>query len=266
MLESKRYGQQARELFADAQKILKEALIHKKFRPKLVFGMFPCKRVGEDVVLYKDETCSEVLETLSFLRQQRQGKDGKNYLSLADFIRPEEQGLDYIGSFVVTIGKEVEQWADSLAADKDDYTSIMIKAVGDRLAEALAEAAHKWVRDLWGYGKEENLSFEDLVAEKYRGIRPAPGYPACPDHTEKATIWRLLDAEKQTGVKLTESFAMTPTSSVSGLYFAHPEAKYFRVGQILEDQVADYAVRKGMEQAEVEKWLAPNLAYDPQSE
>ena len=273
VLKSKKYGKQAKELFDDAQKLISDILIHKRFSPKVVFGFWPCNRVGEDVHVYEDETREKTVEVLHFLRQQKEksgagagagaGAGEGSYLSLSDFIAPYEKKVDYIGGFVVTMGANVEKWADEVAREKDDYKSIMIKAIGDRCAEALAEMAHKWARDMWGFGLKEDLSLKDLIEEKYRGIRPAPGYPACPDHTEKKTLWRLLDAQKATGVKLTENFAMTPASSVSGLYFAHEKARYFRVGNITKEQVEDYAGRKKMSVAEVEKWLAPNLAYEP---
>jgi 5-methyltetrahydrofolate--homocysteine methyltransferase len=214
-------------------------------------------------VIYEGEDRKNIVEVFHFLRQQKQKSDGGPYLSLCDFIAPKEAGVDYIGGFITTIGKGVESWADELAAKKDDYSSIMVKALGDRCAEALTELAHKWIRETWRFGLHENLSLDDLIKEKYQGIRPAPGYPACPDHTEKDAIWRLLDAEKNTGVKLTENYAMTPVSSVSGLYFAHPSARYFRVGNVIKDQIVHYAARKKMSVSEIQRWLAPNLGYDP---
>ena len=197
------------------------------------------------------------------LRQQWERKGQKDFRSLADYIAPANSGrTDYLGAFAVTTGHGCDELVAEFEAAHDDYNSIMAKAVADRLAEAFAEYLHQRVREEWGFGKNEGLSNEDLIAEKYRGIRPAFGYPACPDHTPKATLWKLLDAEKQTGIKLTESYAMWPAASVSGLYFAHPEARYFTVDRITKDQVESYAQRTGMTVAEVERWLAPNLGYD----
>ena len=203
------------------------------------------------------------LAKFHFLRQQGDKSDGVNR-SLADFIAPKESGLaDYIGAFAVTVGHGVEEFAKSFEEANDDYNAIMGKALGDRLAEAFAEYLHHRVRREWGYGRNENLTNDELIREKYRGIRPAAGYPACPDHTEKQLLWKLLEVENYTGIKLTESCAMWPASSVSGLYFAHPEAKYFAVGKIDRDQVKDWAKRKGMSLTDAERWLAPNLNYDP---
>lgn len=265
ILKSKKYGEQANDIFEDAQRLIKDVIINKRFNPKVVFGFWPCNRVGDDILVYEDETRNRVIEKLHFLRQQKEKSSSDAYLSLSDYIAPYESNIDYIGGFVVTMGQEVEQWADDLAARKDDYTSIMIKAIGDRCAEALAELTHKWARELWGFGLDENLSLNEMIEEKYQGIRPAPGYPACPDHTEKATLWRLLNAEESVKVSLTENFAMKPASSVSGLFFAHPKAKYFRVGNIDLDQVIDYANRKGIKPEEVERWLSSNLSYEPKN-
>ena len=200
--------------------------------------------------------------TFHFLRQQQE-KDGDGiYLCLADFIAPKESGRrDYIGGFAATAGEEVEAFSDSFKAKNDDYSAIMVKALGDRFAEALAEMIHRKARIIWSFGQDENLSYEDLIREKYTGIRPAPGYPACPDHTEKTLLWELLQAEINTGISLTENFAMNPPSSVSGFYFGHPEAKYFHVGKIDRDQIEDYAKRKNMAVEVVERWLRPNLGY-----
>jgi 5-methyltetrahydrofolate--homocysteine methyltransferase len=262
ILESEKFGAEARKLFDDAQRMLKDIVAHKRFKPKAVIGIWPAQASGDDVILFKDENRQEKVEKLCFLRQQREKSEPGPYLSLADFVAPENSGRkDWIGAFVVTAGEGVEQYAKSFEDRHDDYSSIMAKALGDRIAESLAELMHKKVRELWGYeNSDQPVVIEELIRESYRGIRPAPGYPACPDHTEKAKIWKLLDAEAKSGVKLTESFAMTPASSVSGLYFAHPEAQYFRVGDIKPDQLEDYAVRKGMPVAEVAKWLAPNLS------
>jgi 5-methyltetrahydrofolate--homocysteine methyltransferase len=197
------------------------------------------------------------------LRQQREKTDNEPYRSLSDFVAPKTSGkADYLGGFAVTSGIGLKALCDKFRADLDDYNAIMAEALADRLAEAFAEYLHKRVREEWGFGRDEKLSNDDLIHEKYRGIRPAAGYPACPDHTEKGALWSLLDVENKTGMKLTESFAMWPGSSVSGLYFAHPEAKYFSLGKIDRDQVADYAVRKGMSVETVERWLAPNLNYE----
>ncbi|SMF20091.1 methionine synthase [Pseudobacteriovorax antillogorgiicola] len=262
VLDHKKWGPQARELFADAQKIMDDIIKNKRFRAQAMTKFFPANSIGDDVVLYSDASKSEVIDRFHFLRQQRKRSDNEPMRSLADFIAPQDSGrLDYIGAFVVTAGSEVEEYAAHFEAKHDDYTAIMIKAIGDRFAEALAEMLHKDIRRLWGFPDSQNTTIDDLIKESYRGIRPAPGYPACPDHLEKKTIWRLLQVEDKIGVKLTESCAMTPASSVSGWYFGHPEAAYFRVGQIQKDQVEDYAKRIGMSIGEVERWLAPNLAY-----
>ncbi len=295
-------GKEAGKLFADAQALLDQIIERKQLTARAVYAFFPARAVGDDVELYRETTCSEtassaglqtgcrvgvlahtssmargsetpvedytgetratVLERLHFLRQQTEGSQPCR--SLADFIAPKETGLrDHLGAFAVTTGHGLKQLCDSFRAQNDDYSAILAEALADRLAEAFAECLHKRVRDEWGYGRDEALTVDDLLHEKYRGIRPAPGYPACPDHTEKATIWRLLDVEAVTGIKLTGSFAMWPGSSVSGFYFAHPEARYFSLGKIDRDQTADYAQRKGMTVAEAERWLSPNLNYDP---
>jgi 5-methyltetrahydrofolate--homocysteine methyltransferase len=257
ILGNEKYGQEAQKLFNDAQLILNKILKNKIFNPKVLVGIFPAYSQGDDVIVNNGEA------TLHFLRQQKEkiGDDGV-YHSLADFIAPKGHN-DYIGGFVVTAGHEVEDYAKTFQTQNDDYSSIMVKAIGDRLAEALAELAHKKVREIFGYGLDENLSNDDLIKERYRGVRPAPGYPACPDHTEKEILWNLLEAEKHTGVTLTENFAMNPPSSVSGFYFNHPEAQYFNVGNIGRDQVEDYAKRKQMPVNVIEKWLSPNLGYEP---
>jgi 5-methyltetrahydrofolate--homocysteine methyltransferase len=216
--------------------------------------------------LYTDNTRTKVLERFHFLRQQANREGSEPCRSIADFIAPKETGLsDYIGGFAVTSGICLKELCDRFRADNDDYNAIMAEALADRLAEAFAECLHKRVREEWGYGCGEGLSNEDLIHEKYRGIRPAAGYPACPDHTEKGPLWKLLDVQKNTGMLITESFAMWPGSSVSGLYFAHPQSRYFDLGKIDRDQVADYHARKGMSVAEVERWLGQNLNYDPAS-
>ena len=263
ILEDEVVGVKAKELFDDAQSLLKRIVDEKLFTAKCVYGLFPANHVGDDVELYTDDSRAKRLAKFHFLRQQGNKSDGVNR-SLADFIAPKESGLaDYIGAFAVTVGHGVEEFAKSFEEANDDYNAIMSKALGDRLAEAFAEYLHHRVRREWGYGRNENLTNDELIREKYRGIRPAAGYPACPDHTEKQLLWELLEVENHTGIKLTESCAMWPASSVSGLYFAHPEAKYFAVGKIDRDQVKDWAKRKDMSLTDAERWLAPNLNYDP---
>lgn len=265
ILKNPKYGQQAQELFDDAQKVLKDIVENKRFKPRAMVGFWPATREGDDVLIYEDENKTKPLSKFHFLRQQKEKEDPKNpHYCLSDFIADKSYaGTDMLGGFVVTAGTEVEQYAKTFEENNDDYTSILIKALGDRVAEALAEYMHKKMRDDLGFGKTENLTNEDLIKEKYRGIRPAPGYPACPDHTEKATLWKVLDAEKKTGVSLTENFAMNPPCSVSGFYFSHPGAKYFNVGRLGKDQIEDYAQRKGMEVEEAERWLSPYLDYEP---
>jgi 5-methyltetrahydrofolate--homocysteine methyltransferase len=250
------FGIEAQKIFNDAQTLLTQIIKNKIFSPRAVVGIFPAYSRGDDVVVGST--------VFHFLRQQKEKTgDDDEYLALADFIAPDPSYNDYIGGFAVTAGHEVEAFAKSFEEKLDDYSAIMVKAIGDRLAEALAEFAHKKVRDYMGFGLSENLTNADLIKEKYRGVRPAPGYPACPDHTEKKILWKLLDAEIHTGISLTENFAMNPASSVSGFYFNHPEARYFNVGSIGLDQIESYAKRKGMSKVEVEKWLAPNLSYEP---
>ena len=254
----------AKELFDDAQKLLQRIVAEKLLTARAVYGFFPANSVGDDIQLYTDDTRTKVLTTLHTLRQQMDKPAGQFNHALSDFIAPKSTGLpDYLGAFAVTTGHGTDELAKHFEKDHDDYNSIMTKALADRLAEAFAECLHKRAREEWGYGKTENLTHEDLIKEQYRGIRPAAGYPACPDHTEKGLLWELLDVEKRTGIKLTESYAMWPASSVSGLYFAHPEAKYFGVGKIDRDQVLDYHLRKGMDLQTVERWLGPNLNYEP---
>ncbi|HEX5656140.1 MAG TPA: methionine synthase [Polyangiales bacterium] len=263
IFEHEAYGEQARSLFADAQKLLDKIISEKLLRARAVYGILPANSVGDDVEVYTDDSRTSVRERFCFLRQQRDKEDGPSR-SLSDFIAPKETGLpDYLGVFAVTTGIGSQALVERYKAEHDDYNAIMSEALADRLAEAFAEYLHQRARIDWSYGKDEGLPPAELLKEKYRGIRPAAGYPACPDHTEKETLWRVLDAEANAGIKLTESFAMWPGASVSGLYFAHPKAHYFTLGKIDRDQVADYHVRKGMTQAEVERWLAPNLNYDP---
>jgi 5-methyltetrahydrofolate--homocysteine methyltransferase len=263
ILDDEKQGEQARLLFTEANALL-DAIIEKKLlTARGVYGLFPALAVCDDIELFTDETRAKRLERFHFLRQQANKEGSEPCRSLADFIAPKATGLrDHIGAFAVTTGIGLKELTDKYRAEHDDYNAIMAEALADRLAEAFAECLHKRVRDEWGYGRAENLSPAELIQEKYRGIRPAPGYPACPDHTEKGTIWKLLDVEAKTGIRITESFAMWPGSSVSGLYFAHPDARYFSLGKIDREQVADYAERKGMSVAEVERWLSPNLNYD----
>jgi len=264
ILEDEKQGEQARQIFSEANALLDRIIAKNLITARGVYGFFPANAVGDDVELYTDGTRAKVLERFHFLRQQANREGSEPCRSLADFIAPKETGLqDYIGGFAVTSGIGLKELCDGFRAQNDDYNAIMAEAIADRLAEAFAECLHKRVREEWGYGCGEGLSNADLIQEKYRGIRPAAGYPACPDHTEKGPLWHLLDVQANTGMLITESFAMWPGSSVSGLYFAHPESRYFSLGKIDRDQVADYAERKGMSVAEVERWLGPNLNYDP---
>jgi len=272
ILEHPERGSQAKKLYQDGQTLLKRIILEKIFTPRAVVGIFRANSTGDDVEIYGEEKrcCNHhsnaeekrLLAVFHFLRQQEMRSKEGHYYCLSDFIAPSvSRREDYMGGFVVTAGEGVEEFSEDFKKKGDDYNSIMTSVLGDRIAEALAEMIHKKVRDLWGYGKDEKLSSEDLINEKYRGIRPAPGYPSCPDHTEKKILWDLLEAEKHTGVSLTESFAMTPPSSVSGFYMAHPESRYFFLGKILKDQVLDYAERKRIALEEAEKWLRPNLGY-----
>ncbi|MFN4212048.1 MAG: vitamin B12 dependent-methionine synthase activation domain-containing protein, partial [Devosia sp.] len=263
ILEDERQGEAARQLFDDAQAMLKQIIAEKWFVPRAVVGFWPANGVGDDIRLFKDEGRAEELATLFTLRQQLSKRDGKPHMALADFVAPTGTP-DYIGAFVVTAGIEEVAISERFERANDDYSSILVKALADRFAEAFAEQMHERVRkEFWGYAADETFAPEDLIAESYRGIRPAPGYPAQPDHTEKTTLFRLLDAEKNAGVTLTESYAMWPGSSVSGLYFSHPESYYFGVAKVERDQVVDYAERKNMPVAEVERWLGPILNYIP---
>ena len=266
ILEHPRFGRESKTLFEDAKRLLNKIVDRNALTARAVVGFYPANSVGDDVELYTDESRSKVLDDLYFLRQQsdKRGQRAslpKESFCLADFVAPKESGVaDHVGAFVVTAGLGVDEYAAALEAAHDDYGSIMVKALADRLAEALAERMHERVRkEFWGYDRDEVLDNESLIKEKYRGIRPAPGYPACPDHSEKATIWRLLDAERSIGARLTENFAMWPAASVSGLYFSHPSSHYFGVGRIGRDQIEDYARRKGMSVEDVERWLGPNL-------
>ena len=265
ILEDELQGVQAQQIYTEANALLDRIVEQDLITARGVYGFFPANSVADDIELYTDCTRSKVLDRLNFLRQQANREGSEPCRSLADFIAPKETGLpDYIGSFAVTTGIGLKELCDRFRAKHDDYNAIMAEAIADRLAEAFAECLHKKVREEWGYGRDENLSPAELIREKYRGIRPAPGYPACPDHTEKGTIWRLLDVQANTGMVITESFAMWPGSSVSGIYLAHPKSRYFSLGKIDRDQVADYQKRKGMSLADVERWLGPNLNYDPE--
>jgi len=257
ILDHKVYGEQARKLFEEAQALLGQIVKQKLITARGVYGIFPANAVGDDVILYSDTARRERLATFHFLRQQIVKPDGQPNFCLADFVAPD--GPDYLGAFAVTSGLGADVLVKRYKDDLDDYNAIMTEALADRLAEAFAEYLHRKARIEWGYGRNENLTIEQLLEEEYRGIRPAAGYPACPDHTEKRTLWRLLDVEKNVGMKLTESCAMWPGSSVSGLYFAHPQSKYFAVGKLDRDQILDYHVRKGITEAEAEKWLGPYL-------
>ncbi|OEY67678.1 methionine synthase [Marinobacter sp. X15-166B] len=258
-------GEAAKSLFDDAQQILNRMIDENRITARAVIGFWPANRRGDDIVVYKDESRTEELTTLHHLRQQDDKAPGREMLSLSDFLADESgEQCDYVGGFAVTTGIGAEEFAEEFKQANDDYNAIMVKSLADRLAEALAEHMHERVRkEFWGYAKDENLDNEDLIREAYRGIRPAPGYPACPDHTEKTVLFDLLQAPENAGIELTEHFAMFPAAAVSGWYFSHPDAKYFSVGRIGRDQVEDYATRKGISVAEAERWLQPSLSYDP---
>jgi 5-methyltetrahydrofolate--homocysteine methyltransferase len=260
-------GEAASNLYADARRMLKTLIAERWLTVRAVLGLFPANAVGDDVQVYASEARREPLVTLNFLRQQKGKPEGHAHECLADYVAPLGSGVgDYFGAFAVTAGVGIEEHLQRFERTHDDYSAIMLKALADRLAEAAAEHFHERVRrELWGYAAEEALTNEQLVREEYRGIRPAPGYPAQPEHSEKATLFKLLDAEDKIGVKLTESFAMWPGSSVSGFYFSHPDSRYFGVGKIERDQVADYARRKGWDIATAERWLGPLLNYDPRT-
>ena len=265
LLDDPEQGAVARSLFDDAQAMLKRIIGEQWFAPKAVVGFWPAAAAGDDIELFADDSRAAPIATLYTLRQQLARRDGRPNVALADFVAPASSGArDYVGAFVVTAGMADDAIAKRFEHANDDYSSIMVKALADRFAEALAEAMHARVRrKLWGHAPDEAFTPDELIAEPYDGIRPAPGYPAQPDHTEKATLFRLLDAERAVGVKLTESYAMWPASSVSGLYIAHPEAHYFGVAKVERDQVEDYATRKRMAVVEVERWLGPVLNYAP---
>jgi 5-methyltetrahydrofolate--homocysteine methyltransferase len=263
ILSDAKVGEEARRLFGDAERLLQKIVSEGLLKAHAVYGLYPANSDGDDIVVFTDETRTTERLRFPMLRQQWEREGQTSFRSLADYLAPVESGLaDYLGAFAVTAGAGAEALAATFEADHDDYNGIMTKALADRLAEAFAELLHQRARRDWGYGRDEHLTKEDMIGEKYQGIRPAAGYPSCPDHTEKATLWRLLNVEKSAGIQLTESYAMTPAASVSGLYFAHPEATYFAVDLVTRDQVEDYARRKKMPRAEVERWLAPNLSYE----
>jgi len=266
ILNDKVVGEEATKLLADARDMLEQLVAEKWLSARGVYGLFPANALGDDTEIYTDETRSEVLMTLHHLRQQNEKPDGRPNQSLADFIAPKATGIpDWMGAFAVTTGIGIDTPVARFEADNDDYSAIMVKALADRLAEAFAEMLHQRVRrEYWGYRADETLENSELIAERYEGIRPAPGYPACPDHTEKDRLWSLLDVEANIDLRLTESRAMYPTAAVSGWYFAHPDSRYFGLGRIYRDQVEDYAKRKGQTTREVERWLSPNLGYEPE--
>ncbi|MEQ9404377.1 MAG: methionine synthase [Cyclobacteriaceae bacterium] len=264
IFENPTVGEEAKKLFNDAQAMLDEIIENQSLKAKAVIGIFPANAEKDDLIVWKDEQRKEEQVRFHFLRQQGKKASGIPNQSLIDFISPTENKTDYFGGFAVTAGIGIEALIDQYKKEHDDYKEIMVKALADRLAEAFAELMHKKVRTkYWGYAADETLANDELIKENYQGIRPAPGYPACPDHTEKRTLFDLLNVEESIGITLTESFAMYPASSVSGFYFSHPASKYFGLGKIGRDQVADYARRKGMDKKDVEKWLAPNLNYEP---
>jgi 5-methyltetrahydrofolate--homocysteine methyltransferase len=265
ILDDAKYGAAARSLFDDAQAMLDRIVAEGWFRASAVFGFWPANSEGDDILLYGDETRGKPIAALHTLRQQLARREGRANIALADFVAPRASGLaDHIGAFMVTAGIGEDDISERFKHANDDYSAIMVKALADRLAEAFAERLHQRVRkEFWAYAPGEALANSELIGETYQGIRPAPGYPAQPDHSEKATLFRLLDGERRIGVKLTESFAMWPGASVCGLYFSHPDSHYFGVGKIERDQVEDYAKRKGWSVEEAERWLAPTLNYDP---
>lgn len=268
ILKDEKFGEQARKLFDDANNMLDRIISEEWLEARAVCGIFPANSIGDDIEVYGDEERTELLTVLRMLRQQTRKRKGQPNRCLSDFVAPKESGYpDHIGAFAVTTGHGIDAPLSRFEKELDDYSSIMLKALADRFAEAAAEWLHKRVRkELWGYAPDESLSNEALIREDYRGIRPAPGYPANPDHTEKPALFDLLEAEEHTGISLTESYAMHPAASVSGFYFAHPESSYFSVGNIEKDQIADYARRKNMSVEEIEKWMGTHLAYDPMRE
>jgi 5-methyltetrahydrofolate--homocysteine methyltransferase len=265
ILDDAKFGAAARSLYADAQAMLRRIVDEGWLRAAAVLGFWPANADGDDILVYGDEARAQPINVLHTLRQQLTRREGRYNVALADYVAPRTSGLaDYIGAFIVTAGIGEDERAEAFKAANDDYSAIMVKALADRLAEAFAERLHQRARrEFWGYAADEALTSVELIGEKYRGIRPAPGYPAQPDHTEKAPLFDLLEGESATGVKLTESFAMWPGAAVCGLYFSHPDSHYFGVGKIERDQVEDYARRKDWSVAEAERWLAPILNYDP---
>ncbi len=262
-------GEAARKLYEDAQTMLDQLIREKWVRASGIFGLFPANTVDDDdIEVYTDETRVAVRTTLREVRQQTEHRAGVPHRSLADFVAPKSTGkADYVGAFAVTAGLGIGDKITEFKAALDDYSAILLESLADRLAEAFAERLHERVRtEFWGYQPDEDLDNASLIKETYVGIRPAPGYPACPEHTEKQTIWDLLDVQAKTGIELTESMAMWPGAAVSGLYFSHPQSQYFVVGQIGRDQVEDYARRKGWTVNEAERWLAPNLGYRTDNE
>jgi 5-methyltetrahydrofolate--homocysteine methyltransferase len=264
ILDDPEKGETARKLFADAQTMLDRIISERWLTARGVFGLFPANAEGDDITVYRDGDRRAGRTRFHFLRQQAQKPAGRPNRCLADFVAPVGAGEDYLGAFAVTAGIGIGERVKAFEADHDDYSAILLKALADRLAEAFAEYMHLKVRrESWGYAAAEGLDNEALIREEYKGIRPAPGYPACPEHTEKGTLWELLDPERRAGITLTEHYAMWPAAAVSGLYFSHPQSHYFAVGRIDRDQAADYARRKGMDMATAERWLGPNLAYTP---
>src|SRR5262249_43336503 len=265
ILDDAKVGEAARGLFEDAQAMLRRLIDERWLRAEACVGFWPANAEGDDILVFADEGRAQPATVLHTLRQQLARREGRANVALADFIAPRGSGLsDYVGAFMVTAGIGEDEAAERFKRGNDDYSAIMIKALADRLAEAFAERLHQRVRkEFWAYAPDETLSNVELISESYQGIRPAPGYPAQPDHSEKATLFKLLDGERRIGVKLTESFAMWPGAQVCGLYFSHPDSHYFGVGKIERDQVEDYAKRKGWSVAEAERWLAPVLNYDP---
>jgi 5-methyltetrahydrofolate--homocysteine methyltransferase len=267
LLEDPLVGPRAKELLEDAQKLLEQIIAQRRLTARAVAGFFHANSVGDDIEVYAEPSRTRLEATFCTLRQQIEKPDTEPEFALADFVAPKETGLaDYLGAFAVTAGLGAQEMAQEFEKAHDDYNAILTKALADRLAEALAEWLHKQVRDAWGFGREESLSPADLLREKYRGIRPAPGYPAQPDHSEKPTLFRLLDVQKATGIELTENFAMLPAASICGLYFSHPQSRYFSVGKLGRDQVIDYQRRKGLELRAIERWLGPYLNYEGSAE
>jgi len=264
ILDDPQQGGEARKLYADAQQLLDEIVRQKLLKARAVVGFFPANSVGDDIEVYADESRKDVVTVFHSLRQQAVKYDGRPYYALSDFIAPRSTGRpDYLGGFAVSAGFGTAELAEKYEKDHDSYRGILVKALSDRLAEAFAEHMHQRVRTkYWGYAPDENLTNEELFQCRYQGIRPAPGYPACPDHTEKPLLFGLLNVEQTTGIRLTENFAMIPASSVCGFYFSHPAAKYFWLGKIALDQVQDLARRKGMPVPDLEKWLSPVLGYE----